>query len=136
MTRRRIAVSNWILFCFMPTLLIVLITGLVSAVLDLLGVSKEIVLTVAVFAPLLTVPLLISFIHYPGVRSTVEHRRYIPAWLRQAVLERDQLRCQQCGSENDLHLDHIIPWSKGGATSLENLQVLCRGCNLSKGDSW
>lgn len=53
--------------------------------------------------------------------------------LRKRVFERDAYRCRQCGDWHDLHLDHIIPESKGGPTTFENLQVLCGPCNLRKG---
>lgn len=33
-----------------------------------------------------------------------------------------------------LHVDHVIPWSKGGETTLENLRVLCSVCNIGKSD--
>lgn len=49
------------------------------------------------------------------------------------VLARDGIRCVRCGSEDNLHVDHIDPWSKGGKTVLENLQTLCRPCNSRKG---
>lgn len=56
--------------------------------------------------------------------------------LRYDVLQRDNYQCQICGaSANDgakLHVDHIIPVSKGGKTELSNLQTLCDRCNLGK----
>ena len=67
-------------------------------------------------------------------QGCIKDRRYIPDALRQSVLTRDQYRCQACNSTSYLELDHIIPLSKGGATSYENLQVLCRQCNLQKGN--
>lgn len=42
--------------------------------------------------------------------------------------------CAQCGSTDHLHLDHIIPWSRGGENSIDNVQLLCRKCNLAKSD--
>lgn len=61
--------------------------------------------------------------------------------MRWRVMNRDDFRCQTCGRSpaNEpgtiLHLDHIKPWSKGGLTEDDNLQVLCERCNLGKGDA-
>jgi hypothetical protein len=56
--------------------------------------------------------------------------------LRAIVLMRDGARCQMCGAEArngaQLHVDHILPWSKGGTTTLENLRILCNVCNIGK----
>jgi hypothetical protein len=59
--------------------------------------------------------------------------RAIPQSMKAAVWQRDQGRCVQCGESRSLEFDHIIPFSKGGATSEANLQLLCRDCNLKKG---
>ena len=61
--------------------------------------------------------------------------------LRFQVLKRDNFSCVKCGNspaKNQkviLHIDHIIPWSKGGETIIENLQNLCDRCNLGKSNT-
>ena len=61
--------------------------------------------------------------------------------LRFRVMRRDSFRCQACGRTpaNEpgvvLHVDHVIPWSKGGLTEEANLKTLCSKCNLGKGDA-
>ena len=68
----------------------------------------------------------------------INRRRKISDTTRYAVLERAGFKCQCCGSKplknNDvvLHIDHVIPHSLGGSDSIDNLQVLCDKCNLSK----
>ena len=58
--------------------------------------------------------------------------------LRYSILKRDGFHCQICGRGAEdgvkLHVDHIIPVSKGGKTVPENLRTLCEDCNLGKGD--
>jgi hypothetical protein len=59
--------------------------------------------------------------------------RHIPQQVKNAVWQRDGGRCVQCRSDIHLEFDHIIPHAKGGASTENNLQLLCRTCNLSKG---
>tara|TARA_Y100001970_G_C14167281_1_gene822045 strand:- start:1005 stop:1580 length:576 start_codon:yes stop_codon:yes gene_type:complete len=61
-------------------------------------------------------------------------RHSIPSDLRKIVWKRDNGKCVKCGSQYELHYDHIIPVSKGGSTTLENIELLCQECNLSKSD--
>lgn len=54
--------------------------------------------------------------------------------MRFAVYERDHYRCRKCGRRtDDLEIDHIVPISKGGKSTFDNLQTLCHKCNYEKG---
>lgn len=53
---------------------------------------------------------------------------------RRAVLARDDHRCQYCGSRAHLTIDHVIPRSRGGATTWDNIVTSCAPCNARKGD--
>lgn len=67
--------------------------------------------------------------------SPKRERRLMTPKLRHQVLERDGFRCCHCGAspkERRLEVDHIHPVSKGGRTTLDNLQTLCRLCNAGK----
>lgn len=71
---------------------------------------------------------------------TVGDKRNACLGLRYKVLSRDKFKCVCCGASPatdptcKLHIDHIIPFSKGGKTVLVNLQTLCEKCNLGKGN--
>ncbi|MGA1875500.1 MAG: HNH endonuclease, partial [bacterium] len=61
------------------------------------------------------------------------HRRLIPTWIKVAVWKRDSGKCVICGSKDNLHFDHILPFSRGGASiTPENVQLLCMRHNLQK----
>lgn len=65
----------------------------------------------------------------------LDHNRMIPTSVKLEVWKRDKGKCRECGSTDNLHFDHILPFSKGG-TSLkaENIQLLCARHNLQKRD--
>jgi hypothetical protein len=88
------------------------------------GKKSEIAVPEAILAPLIV------------VRKT---GRSVPDRLRWRVFERDNFTCKACGRDrvNDnvkLEADHIVAWTKGGETVLDNLQTLCRKCNSGKSD--
>lgn len=70
-------------------------------------------------------------------RRKVERQR-VTEKLRYQVMRRDGFRCQLCGATQadgvKLHVDHIIPISKGGTSDIDNLRTLCEICNRGKGD--
>ena len=76
------------------------------------------------------------------VPSVIRLRRYIRrphrqrvAFNRKNVFRRDDHSCQYCGTRgHDLTLDHVLPRSRGGPTSWENVVACCRRCNASKRD--
>src|SRR5207237_5458596 len=76
-----------------------------------------------------------------GTTETRESRRdgrYIPRAVMLAVARRDNYHCQLCTKylkDNELHFDHIIPVSRGGPTTAENIRLLCGRCNRRKSDS-
>lgn len=69
-----------------------------------------------------------------------KHSRNINYRTRYLILTRDRYKCRACGASpsDDRHvkleIDHIIPWSKGGDSTIDNLQTLCSRCNNGKGD--
>lgn len=70
---------------------------------------------------------------YGGCGIVPEQRAPIPLEVRLGVYARDGWRCVFCGSGKSLTLDHVFPWSLGGADTEDNLQTLCRPCNSRKG---
>ena len=74
-------------------------------------------------------------------KSVLEHwfhpsiRRGISEDTRRFVWQRDEGRCQKCGSSELIQFDHVVPVSMGGSNSAQNLQLLCMDCNRQKGVS-
>lgn len=62
-----------------------------------------------------------------------EPRRIIPTEIKLEVWKRDDGKCVACGATDELHFDHILPFSKGGTSiKVENVQLLCARHNLQK----
>jgi hypothetical protein len=76
-------------------------------------------------------------LHAGPIRPTlrIEHDRVIPAAIKIEVWKRDNGSCVRCGSKENLHFDHIIPYSQGGSSKdAKNIQILCLKHNLEKRD--
>lgn len=63
-------------------------------------------------------------------------RRFLSNVEREIVFQIDGRFCNHCGSLENLSIDHIIPYSLGGETTIDNSQVLCRKCNSKKGNRY
>jgi 5-methylcytosine-specific restriction endonuclease McrA len=74
--------------------------------------------------------------YIPIKHIDLEQTRQIPGKIKLAVYKRDKGICIKCGAKDNLHFDHVLPYSKGG-TSLkqENIQLLCARHNLEKSAS-
>lgn len=65
----------------------------------------------------------------------VKRSRIIPTQVKLEVWKRDKGKCVTCGATDELHFDHIVPYSKGGTSLVaENIQLLCARHNLEKRD--
>lgn len=73
-------------------------------------------------------------------KSKEYQRTLMTSSLRYDILKRDNFKCVLCGATAKdgaaLHVDHIIPVSKGGKTESSNLRTLCDQCNLGKRDKY
>lgn len=72
---------------------------------------------------------------FVGYKYPSEYYRAISKDLRKMVLDKCYHRCMHCNSHHKLTMDHIIPWSYGGETRIDNLQALCRSCNSTKSNN-
>ena len=75
---------------------------------------------------------LMTGLEYSRPYCVYEGRQFIPTAVRREVFERDNHACQYCGSTERLSLDHVVPWSRGGKDSVQNLVTACRSCNSKK----
>jgi len=70
-----------------------------------------------------------------AISAEVDQSRVIPSAVKLEVWRRDGGKCVKCGAKDNLHFDHIIPYSKGGTSmDSENIQLLCVRHNLEKRD--
>lgn len=70
-----------------------------------------------------------------GLPPVTPQHRLIPTTVKREVWKCDNGKCAKCGATNDLHFDHVIPFSLGGSsTTVDNVQLLCGTHNLEKHD--
>jgi len=73
-----------------------------------------------------------------ALKDRARRKAEVAVGLRFQVFQRDQFRCRYCGVRVEdgavLHADHVMPQSRGGPTTLENLVTACVDCNLGKSD--
>jgi 5-methylcytosine-specific restriction endonuclease McrA len=75
--------------------------------------------------------------HHIRLRTTTAERLWkLPSVSRRELLRRDGHRCQYCGSARQLTIDHVIPRSKGGTHTWDNVAIACETCNHKKGDKY
>jgi len=82
-----------------------------------------------------SIPKIVKKYKIPTMNSK---RRTIPLKHRHTIFKKYKYRCVECGATNEetrLEIDHIVPLSKGGTNDVENLQVLCKECNLGKSNN-
>jgi 5-methylcytosine-specific restriction endonuclease McrA len=102
-----------------------------AVVLLLKGKAETVAATGAIFhseRAAVAIPQVIKLLHYVRL-PRAEGRRLS----RRAILARDGFCCQYCGSTRHLTLDHIVPRSRGGLTSWDNVVTSCAPCNVRKG---
>lgn len=70
-----------------------------------------------------------------SIATSANINRHISTKTKNIVWQRDHGRCVQCGSNQNLEFDHIIPVAKGGSNTARNIQLLCERCNRKKSDN-
>lgn len=70
----------------------------------------------------------------PAAKAVKPRREAIPRVVQREVWQRDGGECVECKTKEKLCFDHILPFSRGGGNTVRNIQILCEGCNLAKGN--
>ena len=76
-------------------------------------------------------PMVIRLVSYVRIPRDTQRRKIT----RRAVFARDNWTCQYCGAHSNLTVDHVIPRSKGGGSSWDNIVASCAPCNRRKGNA-
>jgi HNH endonuclease len=84
--------------------------------------------------PVASIAIPIDPSQLPEPKVQLQRREAIPRVVQREVWQRDGGKCVECGTREKLCFDHIVPFSRGGSNTIRNIQLLCEGCNLSKGN--
>ena len=118
-------------FVWLVAGMLFVVIALLSGLINALYLFAGLFVIAGSFYVALKLPL--EFKKASNPTKTRASRRLIPGHIKDTVWRRDGGACVQCGSTRNLLFDRIIPYSLGGDYSVENLQVLCKSCNRSKG---
>lgn len=129
--KKELSIQQWIVGSLLMAGLFYLIGGWTGVVVVIIWVG--IIIVIAFVRDSVTKREQVQF-NPLNLDLSKPRRESIPPRVRMYVWQRDQGRCVECGSKENLHYDHIIPWSKGGSNTERNIQLLCESCNLSKSD--
>ncbi len=121
----------------------VLVLNAAYEVLGLASIKRSVLLVLSGGAEMLSESG--RYLHTPSTRipvpSVIRLKRLVrrgPSRIplnRRNILRRDRYTCQYCGRQGgELTVDHVLPKSRGGRSTWENLVAACRPCNLKKGD--
>lgn len=105
-----------------------LVTGKAEPI-DLVGLGSETGWKIRSASLVLQVPE-----HIRLTMTGTERIWRVPPVNRREVLRRDRNKCQYCGATKNLTLDHVVPKSRGGTHTWDNVVIACNHCNSRKGD--
>jgi HNH endonuclease len=85
-----------------------------------------------VILSIICIVYIVAKTHQKTHHTPINPYRYVSSDVRKKVYHRDAGRCVICGATKGLQYDHIIPVSRGGGNTAENIQLLCQNCNKLK----
>lgn len=109
--------------CSVPKAFLLVYLNKAELISDLSGIRLH---SVSSSYPMPSIIRLYKYVHLPH-RSGVMLNRH-------NIFRRDNYQCQYCSTTKDLTLDHVLPRSRNGNTSWDNLTTACKSCNARKGD--
>jgi 5-methylcytosine-specific restriction endonuclease McrA len=106
-----------------------------AIVLLLTGKAEPMNLETEIFWEVRSPSLVLQVPAYIRLRNQGAERLWkVPPVNRRELLRRDRYQCQYCGGRKKLTIDHVMPRSKGGRHTWDNVVIACESCNTRKGD--